>query len=158
MTYGAIDAHLDKATGDRDGARNVWITVTLTEGKNREVRRVLEAIGLKVNRLLRLSYGPFSLGTLSPGEVEEVGPRVIRELLVDFLPAANMPSWTQNSVVASPTDSKTAIVLRGLADSTPVNAIGSSLPSWAIPVWYGVAALSSGVRARPAISTRKVRR
>lgn len=92
VRYGAIDAHLDKATGDRDGARNVWITVTLTEGKNREVRRVLEAIGLKVNRLLRLSYGPFSLGTLGVGEVEEVGPRVIRELLADFVPAANMPT------------------------------------------------------------------
>ena len=92
VKYGAIDAHLDKATGDRDGARNVWITVTLTEGKNREVRRVLEAIGLKVNRLLRLSYGPFSLGALGAGEVEEVGPRVIRELLADFVPAANMPT------------------------------------------------------------------
>jgi 23S rRNA pseudouridine2605 synthase len=92
VKYGAIDAHLDKATGDRDGARNVWITVTLTEGKNREVRRVLEAIGLKVNRLLRLSYGPFSLGTLGVGEVEEVGPRVIRELLADFVPAGNMPA------------------------------------------------------------------
>ena len=92
VKYGAIDAHLDKATGDRDGARNVWITVTLTEGKNREVRRVLEAIGLKVNRLLRLSYGPFSLGTLGVGEVEEVGPRVIRELLADFVPAGNMPT------------------------------------------------------------------
>ncbi|MBI5939574.1 MAG: pseudouridine synthase [Caulobacterales bacterium] len=92
VRYGAIDAHLDKATGERDGARNVWITVTLTEGKNREVRRVLEAIGLKVNRLLRLSYGPFSLGTLGAGEVEEVGPRVIRELLADFVPAAYMPT------------------------------------------------------------------
>ncbi|HRD28607.1 MAG TPA: pseudouridine synthase, partial [Caulobacter sp.] len=100
VKYGAIDAHLDKATGDRDGARNVWITVTLTEGKNREVRRVLEAIGLKVNRLLRLSYGPFSLGTLAAGEVEEVGPRVIRELLADFVPAANMP--TGNAVQFKP--------------------------------------------------------
>ena len=94
VKYGAVDANLDKATGDRDGARNVWITVTLTEGKNREVRRVLEAIGLKVNRLLRLSYGPFSLGTLAAGEVEEVGPRVIRELLADFVPPANMPTGT----------------------------------------------------------------
>jgi 23S rRNA pseudouridine2605 synthase len=91
VRYGPIDAHLDKATGDRDGARNVWITVTLTEGKNREVRRVLESIGLKVNRLLRLSYGPFSLGDLGAGEVEEVGPRVIRELLADYIPAENMP-------------------------------------------------------------------
>ena len=73
VRYGPIDAHLDKATGDRDGARNVWITVTLTEGKNREVRRVLESIGLKVNRLLRLSYGPFSLGDLGAGELRSAG-------------------------------------------------------------------------------------
>ncbi|HEX6860934.1 MAG TPA: pseudouridine synthase [Caulobacteraceae bacterium] len=86
VKYGSIDARLDKASG-----RNVWITVTLTEGKNREVRRVLEALGLKVNRLIRLSYGPFALGTLAQGEVEEVGPRVIRELLEGYISAANMP-------------------------------------------------------------------
>src|SRR5204862_3803024 len=70
---------------------NLWITVTLAEGKNREVRRVLEALGLKVNRLIRLSYGPFALGTLMPGEVEEVGPRVIREQLAEHIAPANLP-------------------------------------------------------------------
>jgi 23S rRNA pseudouridine2605 synthase len=94
VRYGAIEAKLDKAAGEREGGRNVWITVTLSEGKNREVRRVLEAIGLKVNRLLRLAYGPFSLGVLAPGEVEEVGPRVIRELLADHIPETNMPTGT----------------------------------------------------------------
>lgn len=92
VRYGPIEAKLDKATGDRDGARNVWITLTLAEGKNREVRVVLESIGLKVNRLLRLSYGPFSLGDLGVGEVEEVGPRVIRELLEGIVPAEAMPT------------------------------------------------------------------
>jgi 23S rRNA pseudouridine2605 synthase len=86
VRYGAIDAKLDKVTGS-----NCWITVTLAEGKNREVRRVLEAIGLKVNRLIRLAYGPFSLGTLAPGYVEEVGPRVIRELLGEYIDEANTP-------------------------------------------------------------------
>lgn len=86
VRYGSIDAKLDKASG-----RNVWITVTLAEGKNREVRRVLEALGLKVNRLIRLSYGPFALGTLVQGEVEEVGPRVIRELLAQHIAPQNMP-------------------------------------------------------------------
>ncbi|MES2035589.1 MAG: pseudouridine synthase [Pseudomonadota bacterium] len=92
VRYGGIEAKLDKASPEREGGRNVWLTVTLSEGKNREVRRVLEAIGLKVNRLLRLSYGPFSLGDLGPGEVEEVGPRVIRELLEGVIPAGNMPT------------------------------------------------------------------
>ncbi len=87
IKYGPIDAKLDKASG-----RNVWITVTLAEGKNREVRRVLEALGLKVNRLIRLAYGPFSLGPLAPGQVEEVGPRVIRELLGDYIDPANLPT------------------------------------------------------------------
>lgn len=86
VRYGPIEARLDKAQG-----RNVWLTVTLAEGKNREVRRVLESIGLKVNRLIRLAYGPFSLGDLGPGQVEEIGPRVIRELLADHIEAANLP-------------------------------------------------------------------
>ena len=77
VDYGPIEARLDKAKEGAQGA-NLWITVAITEGKNREVRRVLEHLGLKVNRLIRLAYGPFQLGTLGVGEVEEVGPRVIR--------------------------------------------------------------------------------
>jgi 23S rRNA pseudouridine2605 synthase len=90
VRYGSIDAKLDKAKEGPQGA-NVWITVTLAEGKNREVRRVLESIGLKVNRLIRLSYGPFALGTLGLGEIEEVGPRVIREQLADYIAPENLP-------------------------------------------------------------------
>ncbi|HLZ75351.1 pseudouridine synthase [Phenylobacterium sp.] len=88
--YGSIEATLDKAKEGPQGA-NLWITVVLAEGKNREVRRVLEALGLKVNRLIRLSYGPFALGTLMPGEVEEVGPRVIREQLAQHIEPGNLP-------------------------------------------------------------------
>lgn len=91
VRYGSIEARLDKAQDKAGGGKNIWITLTLSEGKNREVRRVLEAIGLKVNRLIRLSYGPFALGTLLPGQVEEVGPRVIRELLEGVVAAENMP-------------------------------------------------------------------
>jgi 23S rRNA pseudouridine2605 synthase len=67
---------------------------------------VLEALGLKVNRLIRLSYGPFALGTLLPGEVEEVGPRVIREQLAQHiapqnLPKGDRPAWKKPAAVAA---------------------------------------------------------
>ncbi|MGA0603352.1 pseudouridine synthase [Caulobacter sp. KR2-114] len=90
VRYGPIEATLDKVKEGRDAA-NLWITVTLSEGKNREVRRVLEALGVTVNRLIRLSYGPFALGTLAVGAVEEVGPRVVREQLEGLVDPANMP-------------------------------------------------------------------
>ena len=67
VNYGPINANLERRTG-----RNQWIELTLTEGKNREVRRVLEHLGLKVSRLLRTSYGPFALGDLPRGAAVEV--------------------------------------------------------------------------------------
>lgn len=92
VRYGPIEARLDKAQDKAGGGRNVWITVTLSEGKNREVRKVLEALGLKVNRLIRMSYGPFALGPLEAGQIEEVGPRVIRELMEGIVSEENMPT------------------------------------------------------------------
>ncbi|WP_101068802.1 pseudouridine synthase [Roseovarius salinarum] len=66
---------------DRQQGANAWITVGIREGRNREVRRAMEAVGLSVNRLIRVSYGPFQLGNLGPGAVEEVRPRVLRDQL-----------------------------------------------------------------------------
>lgn len=68
-------------TLDRVQGANAWLTVGLREGKNREIRRAMSAIGLYVNRLIRVSYGPFRLGELAPGAVEEVRPKVLREQL-----------------------------------------------------------------------------
>lgn len=96
VRYGPIEAKLDKAkdTGGEDGrtSANLWISVSITEGKNREVRKVLEHLGLRVNRLIRLAYGPFQLGTLPVNSVEEVGPRVIRELLAEHIRPENLPT------------------------------------------------------------------
>jgi len=67
IRYGSIDANLERRTG-----RNCWIQLSLTEGKNREVRRVLEHLGLQVSRLIRTGYGPFTLAGLEPGDVREI--------------------------------------------------------------------------------------
>ena len=104
VRYGPIEARLDKVKEHRDGtsAANVWITVSLTEGKNREVRKVLEHLGLKVNRLIRLSYGPFQLGVLGAGQVEEIGPRVIREQLEGLIAPENMPKGDKVAPIHQP--------------------------------------------------------
>lgn len=66
---------------DKQQGANAWLTVSLREGKNREVRRALDEIGLKVNRLIRISYGPFRLNELKAGDAEEVKQRVLRDQL-----------------------------------------------------------------------------
>ncbi len=66
---------------DRQQTSNAWATVALREGKNREIRRAMEAVGLVVNRLIRISYGPFRLGELAVGAVEEVRPKVVTDQL-----------------------------------------------------------------------------
>jgi 23S rRNA pseudouridine2605 synthase len=70
-----------EVTLDRQQGANAWLTVGLREGKNREIRRAMAEVGLKVNRLIRVSYGPFRLNELKAGEVEEVKPRVLRDQL-----------------------------------------------------------------------------
>jgi len=100
VRYGPIEASLDKARESEGNApANLWISVSITEGKNREVRKVLEHLGLTVNRLIRLAYGPFQLGTLPLGSVEEVGPRVIREMLAEHIRPDNLP---QGNTVSTP--------------------------------------------------------
>jgi 23S rRNA pseudouridine2605 synthase len=88
VRYGPIEATLDREQG-----ANVWLTLSLREGKNREVRKVLESLGLQVNRLIRVGYGPFELGDLDDGCVEEVttedlraalGPELAAQAKADF--------------------------------------------------------------------------
>jgi 23S rRNA pseudouridine2605 synthase len=74
--YGPIRAEFERQQGS-----NAWLTLALREGKNREVRRVLEHLGLAVTRLIRLSYGPFQLGNLARGAIEEVPAKVVRDQL-----------------------------------------------------------------------------
>ncbi|WP_024514108.1 pseudouridine synthase [Bradyrhizobium sp. Tv2a-2] len=76
VKYGPIDATLE-----RDQGANVWLVFAIREGKNREVRNVLAHLGLEVNRLIRISYGPFQLGEIEEGAVDEVKTRVLREQL-----------------------------------------------------------------------------
>jgi 23S rRNA pseudouridine2605 synthase len=80
MQYGPIVASLDKV----QGRANAWLTIALKEGKNREIRKVLEHLGLKVTRLIRIAYGPFQLGTLEQGEVEEIPGKVVKEQVGDI--------------------------------------------------------------------------
>ena len=87
VAYGPIRAGLERIQGS-----NAWIEMALAEGKNREVRRVLEALGLRVTRLIRLSYGPFQLGNLAPGAVAEVPQKALAEQL--GIPA---PRWAAHA-------------------------------------------------------------
>jgi 23S rRNA pseudouridine2605 synthase len=79
VNYGPIDVQVDRGRGD-----NTWMTMKLTEGKNREIRNVTRAIGMQVNRLIRLAYGPFELGDMQENEVIEVKQSVLQKAFPDF--------------------------------------------------------------------------
>lgn len=79
VRYGAIEASVDEQ--QKQDGHNFWITMTLTEGKNREIRNVMEAIGYKVSRLIRVAYGPFELEELERGDLIEVSTRAMKEKL-----------------------------------------------------------------------------
>lgn len=94
VRYGAINANMERSTG-----RNQWIEVTITEGKNREIRRVLEHLGLEVSRLIRISYGPFELLDLPRGQAVEIRQveveRFMKGLKVPGEPTAPRPAHEQ---------------------------------------------------------------
>ncbi|MBR1756762.1 MAG: rRNA pseudouridine synthase [Alphaproteobacteria bacterium] len=80
VQYGKVKIELESQNGS-----NSWLVVTLNEGKNREIRKLMKSIGLEVARLIRLSYGPFQLGNLQKGEVREVTQKVLKEQLGEKL-------------------------------------------------------------------------
>jgi 23S rRNA pseudouridine2605 synthase len=105
VKYGPIDATLE-----RDQGANVWLVFAIREGKNREVRNVMAHLGLEVNRLIRVSYGPFQLGELAEGEVEEVKTRVLREQLgekIATLAGADFNRPMQGEVQTGPESEET---------------------------------------------------
>ena len=90
IRYGSIEATVDRIQDraqDRPQGSNVWLTFAIREGKNREVKNVLGHLGLAVNRLIRVSFGPFQLGELAEGAIEEVKTRTLREQLGDRITA-----------------------------------------------------------------------
>jgi 23S rRNA pseudouridine2605 synthase len=96
IRYGAIEATLDRVQGS-----NLWLTFAIREGKNREVRNVLGHLGLAVTRLIRVSFGPFQLGELAEGEVEEVPTRVLREQLGERIAALSNADFSA-PIIARP--------------------------------------------------------
>ncbi len=90
VRYKSIEAKLEEKVADQASGTNSWITMSLREGKNREIRRVMEALGLNVTRLIRTDYGPFTLGKMTRGSVSEVKPDVMKHQLAKFF--ANKPS------------------------------------------------------------------
>lgn len=119
VKYGPIEAVLDRVQG-----RNAWLTVSLKEGKNREIRKVMESLGLQVNRLIRVAYGPFQLGKLEEGAVEEVPKRVVREQIAPFF---GTPEG------AEPAESGTKQRAKARADAAVKSAPAKSAPAKSAP-------------------------
>jgi 23S rRNA pseudouridine2605 synthase len=81
IKYGPMEVEVERETGS-----NIWLTIGIREGKNREVRRALDSVGLRVNRLIRTAYGPFQLGQMDPGEIKAVPARILKDQCGHLLP------------------------------------------------------------------------
>jgi 23S rRNA pseudouridine2605 synthase len=101
--YGPIEATLDRVQGS-----NLWLTLAIREGKNREVRNVLGDLGLTVTRLIRVSFGPFQLGELAEGAVEEIRTRVLREQLGERLVGLSGADFSAAKVAPPPPEGNDA--------------------------------------------------
>ncbi|MCL6229925.1 pseudouridine synthase [Bartonella bilalgolemii] len=111
--YGSIEASIE-----RDQGSNVWLSVALREGKNREIKNVLGALGLSVNRLIRVSYGPFQLSDLKEGAVRELKGRMLRDQLGERLilqanadfDAPILKPFSNSAVVEKQNSTKTPVI------------------------------------------------
>lgn len=99
ISVGGVDYQPMQVALDRQQGANAWLTIGLREGRNREIRRALADLGFEVNRLIRISYGPFRLGDLKPGDVEEVRRRVMADQL-------GMPELTKGHAEAAASPKK----------------------------------------------------
>lgn len=113
LRYAGIEATLDRQQG-----ANCWLTLGLREGKNREIKRVLEHLGLAVNRLIRISFGPFQLGEIEEGKIEEVRTRVLRDQLGTALAQAAGVDFDAALETAPPPE----------ADTDRANGFGRKIP------------------------------
>ena len=103
VRYASIEAKIEKKTG-----RNAWLIISLTEGKNREIRRVMEYLDLQVNRLIRTSYGPFRLDQLERGDVQHIPRRQMIDQLGGKLESSSAPIKTSKKGWAKPKDKPNA--------------------------------------------------
>ena len=87
VRYKSIDAKIEE--GGKQSGTNTWLSITLREGKNREIRKVMEALGLQVNRLIRIGYGPFDLGNMKDGEVRAVAGHILKAQIKGYFEGAS---------------------------------------------------------------------
>jgi 23S rRNA pseudouridine2605 synthase len=138
VSYGPVEATLDRVQG-----ANLWLTVGIREGKNREIRKVLGSLGLTVSRLIRVSYGPFQLLELAPGAIEEVNTRIMRDQVSEQIARKAGVDFDAplREVEAPPTPVKVAEA--GRPKKRPSNREPAPAPARARPA-------PTPIRARPA--------
>lgn len=132
LKYGPMEVDVERETGS-----NIWLTIGIKEGKNREVRRALDAVGLRVNRLIRIAYGPFQLGTIERGEVKSVASRILKDQCGHLMEAGHV------------FEELAAASARPVKRAAKRTMGGAGQPGFAKPVQYLEDSQTRGPRSRP---------